>query len=555
MPKYKLKLYFHTIKYLKLSQLFSRLKKIIRPSQYNSKTGKSFPVSTSQVFLLLNKLKETAPVKTKQSLQNKTFTFLNQQHTIKNWDPEEATVHWKYELHYFNFLTDITESEQFTSIILDWINTCDDNNTSAFHPYPLSLRLCNWVWAYSRFESNCTDSFKSTFLDSFSKQLYFLNKNLEFDVLGNHLLENCKALIIGGLFLNQEDIWKKGERLLKTELKEQILSDGGHYERSPMYHSIVLTLLINCYESLKEIKDPKTLIWLSNHIKKATQFLQDISYNNQPPLFNDSSVDGCLKPETLIYYSKDLFPRQRWAKKETILHKESGYFIKKNDQFYLCADIGKISPDFLCAHAHNDILSYVLSIDKLPIITDSGIFDYESGRKIEWRHYFRSTTAHNTIMIDDIEQNEIWSSFRVGKRGYPFNIRSNENGVTCSHSCYKDLGVFISRSLSHRENNSLIVQDTIRNTGKKRTFTNNIHFAEGFTILDDKKTNKGTDIIIQNKNNHVLLSIDNNNFEIVKTKSWTSLEFNKKKERLHIQIKGIVSEAITTCNYSIKKIT
>jgi len=32
----------------------------------------------------------------------------------------------------------------------------------------------------------------------------------------------------------------RGQRLLARELREQILPDGGHFERSPMYHAILL---------------------------------------------------------------------------------------------------------------------------------------------------------------------------------------------------------------------------------------------------------------------------------------------------------------------------
>ena len=69
--------------------------------------------------------------------------------------------------------------------------------------------------------------------------------------LGNYLLANSKALIFSGLFFKgkESELWLvKGEKILNTEYKEQILKDGGHFELSPMYHAIITHYLLYCYE-------------------------------------------------------------------------------------------------------------------------------------------------------------------------------------------------------------------------------------------------------------------------------------------------------------------
>ena len=63
------------------------------------------------------------------------------------------------------------------------------------------------------------------------------------DLLGNHLFENAKALIFAGCFFEgaPADAWFEcGAQVLGKELGEQILPDGGYFELSPMYHSIIL---------------------------------------------------------------------------------------------------------------------------------------------------------------------------------------------------------------------------------------------------------------------------------------------------------------------------
>ena len=52
-----------------------------------------------------------------------------------------------------------------------------------------------------------------------------------------------KLLVFAGCFFDGPEAKKwqqKGMKILALEVKEQILSDGGHFERSPMYHALVL---------------------------------------------------------------------------------------------------------------------------------------------------------------------------------------------------------------------------------------------------------------------------------------------------------------------------
>ena len=48
---------------------------------------------------------------------------------------------------------------------------------------------------------------------------------------------------------------RKGKKLLLRELKEQVLNDGMHYERSPMYHLIILERLLDALNFAKATDD------------------------------------------------------------------------------------------------------------------------------------------------------------------------------------------------------------------------------------------------------------------------------------------------------------
>jgi uncharacterized heparinase superfamily protein len=80
-------------------------------------------------------------------------------------------------------------------------------------------------------------------LDSLAVQVRWLRRRLEWHLLSNHLFANAKALMFGGAFFDGPEAgdWREGGlRILAREVPEQVLPDGGHFERSPMYHAILL---------------------------------------------------------------------------------------------------------------------------------------------------------------------------------------------------------------------------------------------------------------------------------------------------------------------------
>ena len=64
--------------------------------------------------------------------------------------------------------------------------------------------------------------------------------NIEYHILGNHLLENGFSLFFGAYYFQDEKFYVKAKKILTDELDEQILEDGAHFELSSMYHQIML---------------------------------------------------------------------------------------------------------------------------------------------------------------------------------------------------------------------------------------------------------------------------------------------------------------------------
>jgi uncharacterized heparinase superfamily protein len=76
---------------------------------------------------------------------------------------------------------------------------------------------------------------------------------------------------------------------------------------------------------------------------------------------------------------------------------------------HLVFDAGQLGYPSIAAHGHADALSVCLALDGVWWLVDPGTYAYHSDP--EWRHYFRSTGAHNTLLIDGRDQSDMGGPF------------------------------------------------------------------------------------------------------------------------------------------------
>lgn len=350
------------------------------------------------------------------------FDFLN--HTLSfprdamNWCPREALRLWRYNLHYFDFLRDPTRPlQQKTALINDWIANNPQGSEPAWEPYTASLRIVNWCLF---FWSLPQEKIAEQWLQSLYTQARWLERNLELHILANHYFENIKAMLFASLFFNNHDSTRwlhRFQKELVAQLREQTLPDGGHYERSPQYHCILLEDYLDIYALLRTdtvLIETGTFTVLEQTINSGLHFLAGIATpDDDIPLFNDSASGSASRPSVLFSKAEQLGFKIEIPRTALINFPDSGLFGWKSDSDYFLIDCGDIGPAYQPGHTHCDFLSFVLMIDGQWLIVDSGVCEYEPGAM---RSYVRSTAAHNTVTVDDSEQSEIWSEFRVGRR-------------------------------------------------------------------------------------------------------------------------------------------
>lgn len=270
-----------------------------------------------------------------------------------------------------------------------WVAANPPGPSDPWHPYVLSTRVVNWIAALTLAPSLLTRAIEG----SLWHQLLYLRRNVENDVLGNHVIRNAAALAVGGAAFGEEPLVAQARALLERELPQQILGDGGHYERSPAYHLLVL-------RDLLVIRGVTDVAGLDAAIERMRRFGAALARpDGRPALFNDGGVD--VAPEL------DLPP----APEGLSVFPETGYAVVRDGPLWLAFDCGPPCPPFLPPHAHADALSFQLWWNGVPLVVDPGTFTYEPGADRDWA---RSTGAHATVSVDGRDQFLLWGAFRSG---------------------------------------------------------------------------------------------------------------------------------------------
>lgn len=480
--------YFHTLRYLKPKQFYGRLWfRLNRPRP---------DLRPSPPLRILPGQWQPPPTKQASQLSPARFRFLNKEHNLvfpKSWNDPALDKLWLYNLHYFNDLNAaeaVNRYDWHEELIQRWIKENPPGHGNGWEPYPLSLRIVNWIkWSLQG------NTLSENVLHSLAVQIRYLGKRLEYHLLGNHLFANAKALFFAGLFFEgdeAEEWFATGMKILTRELPEQILADGGHFERSPMYHAIILEDLLDLVNLFRTYGRETPKEWRS----VAMSMMRWLSVMCHPDgdivLFNDAALGIASDPEKLFAYADRLGLKAEGEDLHGLTRLEStGYSRWQQGDAIVFLDVAPIGPDYLPGHAHADTLNFELSISGQRVIVDSGTSCYGAGVE---RLRQRSTAAHNTVTIDDHDSSEVWAGFRVARRARPIDLVCEERGditrVFCGHDGYRRLP---GRPTPFREwllgKGEMHITDTIE--GRFEKATGRFHFHPDLKLSIDKFGKEG----------------------------------------------------------------
>ncbi len=384
-------------------------------------------------------------------LSPSTFCFLNETHTLDDvgWDDRGLDKLWRYNLHYFDDLNardGYLRCDWHVALLKRWVAENYPGFGNGWEPYPTSLRIVNWVkWKLAG------NVLPDVCVQSLAMQARWLSKRLEQHLLGNHLFANAKALVFAGVFFagGEADIYlEQGLSIINRELSEQVLPDGGNFERSTMYHGIFLEDvldLINIAQVYPGCIDVKVVEgWRETAGRMLSWMIGMVHPDGQIALFNDAAFYVAPEPAELFVYAERLglhgaepVTNVRWQLQHW---PESGYIRLNSPGAVALLDVAPVGPDYLPGHAHADTLSFELSLFDQRVVVNGGTSRYGLGPE---RLRERQTVSHSTVEVAGQSSSEVWGGFRVARRAYPFDFESSQEhellSVTCSHDGYTRL--------------------------------------------------------------------------------------------------------------------
>jgi hypothetical protein len=356
----------------------------------------------------------------------------------------------------------------------------------------------------------------------------FTRANLEnnYEVTSNHFLSNVVGLwFLGAVF---EDLPSGREWLafaraaLEQEMEVQVLPDGADYESSVPYHRLVAELFLGS-SRLADVRGEPLSEHYRARLRAMIDFLAGITRpDGLMPQVGDAD-DGRLHLFTSVTTPQDprhllgpagvMFDDPSWvalggedgrweaawwgldagadvraaAPARSRLFPDAGLAVMHANRSYLLVTNGIVGTKGFGNHKHNDQLSFEYHHDGVPLVVDPGSFVYTSD--FDARNRFRGTRVHNTIAIDDVEQNDLkpeWI-FRLFESSLAEHVRFDDDpqsiAYTGRHHGYERLAgpVLHERTLRlSKADGSMVVIDRLAGAGVHR-FRWHFHLAPGVT--------------------------------------------------------------------------
>lgn len=406
----------------------------------------------------------------------------------------------------------------------------------------VAIRAVNWMWTYHLIASAAavSDSFLVRFLGSLLAHGRHIRGNIELyrhGITTNHTLADFVGLFYLGILLpglREARGWVALAREgLEACMHMQVHHDGVDFENSIAYHRLVLEMFLGSY-----VLAERNGIALSDNYRSSLERMLDFTYHyTRPdglaPLIGDSD-DGRLQilshyfdwvPQDhryLLSVGARLFDRDDFAsvaegapgaveeamwmlgperaRRAPVAGQEtrrsqafpvSGRYVFRANEHYgiVCAD--EVGTAGLGNHKHNDIFSFELAVSGVAVVVDPGSFLYTSDRT--WRDHFRSTAAHNTLVVDGREQNEFTGPFGMATNACvevgTWRTACDVDVLEAEHTGYERLQDPVRHKRSvvfAKEPFAWVVVDTLIGRGDHQV-ESYLHFAPGGQPLDGRQ--------------------------------------------------------------------
>jgi hypothetical protein len=381
----------------------------------------------------------------------------------------------------------------------------------------LAERLISWSLLYPRIADYVAkeESFRDQWLDSIYLHLSRIASKLSlYSSANNHLIGEVVGLFVGSScfdFWPECSGWRnRARKLLEREIRIQIGEDGVNREQAMSYHLFTMELFLLAYAIARKTGQPFTDAY-AQRVRAMAAFVDAVATETGDlPWYGDSDdARGFVLSEdesgleVTMQLAGLLFEQPQWMRfrqsatqaaralvpdlvnklqgaeqidtKRREMFPDAGLACLRSDdgRLGLLMDFGPLGFPSPAGHGHADALSLWLSIDDEYFLVDSGTYAYHSHP--QWREYFRSTAAHNTVCVDGQNQSKmagrfLWSA-KANARLLQFRSDSRSVTIEAEHDGYLRLPepVIHGRTIQFdRVSGNIWIADSFRGTGRHK---------------------------------------------------------------------------------------
>jgi hypothetical protein len=429
----------------------------------------------------------------------------------------ETDIRRLWELGRFGWAVNLAQafaSTQKPEYVKAWQKFIDDfikSNRPEYGPHWLNamepaMRAIQWGRAYSYIISRDIDihtniDFYKRLVMSLLEHGQYIYTHLEWTPSGrtNHYISNLVGLLSIAVLIPEwkpAHAWKEfAIQQLSEEIEIQTDKEGFHSEASTAYHHFV-TELYSFVSALDRVHQLGFSSRFHGRVRQMIEVNQTIrgKENIDPRLGDDDSSTLFNDADVL----KKIFP---WKLRMVTLsnsmkYESSGFYILRSSEVNCIVQCGPNGQEGVGGHAHNDKLSFVLNHQGKPLIIDSGTYSYSANIKL--RNQFRSIYSHNTLIVDDQEQNELldWRALRDRSRAKIIKWEDSDDTISFSgeHYGFTSIGCIHRRTIELKKSiNQLTFLDEIISTNPHKVCIQ-LHFCPSLKKEDFKLENNALTI-------------------------------------------------------------
>lgn len=493
--------------------------------------------------------------------------------------------------------------EAFNTQIQNWIKTNPvQHGINWYSSLEVSLRLLSWIAAFQFFRNSPEFSRKTgaIFLKSLWQQADFLSKHLQTtstnDFPNNHIIGECVGLVlVGSTFPEFRDASKwlsAGIKLLDQQITVQTHPDGVNKEQATGYHRFVAEFLLlivtrsrqgtlppdstveNSLERMIEYifftltPESKSPMWGDADYGRVLGFGQNKDFWDFRPILSSGALifqrpdwkcaAGQIDEDSFWLLGPDSI--YQWDQLNCIIppiiskaFPDAGIYIIRDEwstdtdvAFFRCGPFG-LGDEGNCAHSHCDLLSFVLWINGKPLLVDSGSYSYHG----PWRDLFRLSKAHNTVIVDGLDQATPIPYFNWRTISTAKCIKWTEKQVTGVLSSQNHVDIY--RKLWHPNPGDWRLVDIFKGQAE-HLLEWYFHFAPGLDFQSHEELHSLT--ILRNNEPFVIFHLPENVLVSQMDDSWYSNQYNVKEKNIGLYGKwqGMLGSEGTSFQWQFQRI-